>query len=94
MAVALLALHDAMDSARRSVLVVVICTMLQLSLFTLTMALVDVTAGITISPVLVEVGAEVTVPHAIHPRLVWDIFDRPPPGWGEVVAHRLVGSAA
>jgi hypothetical protein len=68
--VTLLALHDAMDSARRAVLAVVLRAMSQLPLLALTGALVDVVAGVACTFVLVEVGAEVAVPHVVHLRLV------------------------
>jgi hypothetical protein len=70
MAVALLAFHDVVDDAKGDVLAVVLRVTSQLSLFTLVMALVDVTVGVAVSLVLVEVGAEVAVPCAVHPRLV------------------------
>jgi hypothetical protein len=38
------------------------------------MALVDVTAGVVALPILIEVGAEVAVPRAIHLRLVGDVL--------------------
>jgi hypothetical protein len=56
MALALLALHDPVDAAWRTVLAVVVEVTSQLSLIALAMTLVDVAAGIVIAPVLVEVG--------------------------------------
>jgi hypothetical protein len=56
MAVALLTLHDAMDGARRSVLAVVVQMTLELPLFALAMALIDVAVSVATTPVLVEVG--------------------------------------
>jgi hypothetical protein len=76
-AVALLALHDAMDNTGRVVLAVVLRSMPRILLFALTVALVDVAAGVMCTPVLVEVGAEVVVPHAVHLRVVglfWSTF--------------------
>jgi hypothetical protein len=67
--VALLALHDVMDATGRAVLAVVLCTMLQFPLVALTVALVDVAAVIACASVLVEVGAEVSFPRAVLPRL-------------------------
>jgi hypothetical protein len=65
-AVALFAFHDAVDGARRVVLAVILRAMSHLSLLTLALELVDITAGVAVSPILVEVGTEVTVPRAIH----------------------------
>jgi hypothetical protein len=56
MALALLALHDPVDAAWRTVLAVAVEVKSQLSLIALAMTLVDVAAGIVIAPVLVEVG--------------------------------------
>jgi hypothetical protein len=55
-AVALLTLHDPVDAAWRTVLVIIVKATPQLSLPALAVALVDVTAGIATTPVLVEVG--------------------------------------
>jgi hypothetical protein len=55
-ALALLALHDPVDAAWRTVLVIVVEATSHLSLLALAVALVDVTAGIATTPVLVEVG--------------------------------------
>jgi hypothetical protein len=57
MAFALLALHDPVDAARRTVLDVVVEAMSELSLLALVVALVDVAASVVTTPVLVEVGA-------------------------------------
>jgi hypothetical protein len=54
-ALALLALHDLVDTAWRTILAIVVEAMSQLSLLTLTVTLVDVTAGIATALVLVEV---------------------------------------
>jgi hypothetical protein len=56
-AFALLALHDPVDSARRTVLAVVVEAMSELSLLTFTVALFDVATSVATTPVLVEVGA-------------------------------------
>jgi hypothetical protein len=63
-------LHDAVDSTRWAVLAVVLCMMPQHPLLVLTVVLVDVAAGVACTSIPVEVGAEVVVPHAVHPRLV------------------------
>jgi hypothetical protein len=55
-ALALLALHDPVDAAWRTVLVIAVEATSHLSLLALAVALVDVTAGIATTPVLVEVG--------------------------------------
>jgi hypothetical protein len=54
---ALLALHDPVDVARRTVLTVVVEVTSELLLLALAVTLVDVAAGIAIVSVLVEVGA-------------------------------------
>jgi hypothetical protein len=56
-AFAFLALHDPVDAAWRTVLVVVVEATSELPLLAFAMTLVDVAAGVTTSPVLVEVGA-------------------------------------
>jgi hypothetical protein len=56
-ALALLTLHDPVDSARRTVLAVVVEAMSELSLLTFTVALFDVATSVATTPVLVEVGA-------------------------------------
>jgi hypothetical protein len=48
---------------------VVLCTTSQLLLFALAMALVDVVAGVTGTPILVEAGTEVVILGSVHPRL-------------------------
>jgi hypothetical protein len=53
---ALLALHDPVDVAQRTVPVIVVDATSELSLLAFTMALVDVAAGVVTTPVLVEVG--------------------------------------
>jgi hypothetical protein len=53
----LLALHDLVDAARRTVLTVVIKATSELSLLAFTVALVDVAATVATTPVLVEVSA-------------------------------------
>jgi hypothetical protein len=55
-ALTLLALHDPVDAAWRTVLIVVVEAMSQLSLLALAVTLVDVTVGIVTVLVLVEVG--------------------------------------
>jgi hypothetical protein len=55
-ALALLAHHDPVDAAWRTVLAIVVEVTLQLSLLVLMVTLVDVTAGIATMPVLIEVG--------------------------------------
>jgi hypothetical protein len=57
MAFALLALHDPVDAARRTVLAIVVEATLELSLLALAVALVNVAASIMIAPILVDVGA-------------------------------------
>jgi hypothetical protein len=54
-ALALLALHDLVDTAWRTILSIVVEATSQLSLLTLAVTLVDVTAGIATALVLVEV---------------------------------------
>jgi hypothetical protein len=56
-AFALLALHDPVDAARRTVLTVIVEATSELSLLAFTMALVDVAASVATTLVLVEVGA-------------------------------------
>jgi hypothetical protein len=56
-AVTLLTLHDVMNDARRSVLVIVVQTTSKLPLFALAMALIDVAASVAATHVLVEIGA-------------------------------------
>jgi hypothetical protein len=53
----LLTLHDPVDAAWRTVLVVVVEATSELPLFAFAVTLVDVAAGVAITPVLVEVGA-------------------------------------
>jgi hypothetical protein len=55
-AIALFALHDPMDGARRAVLTIVVEATSKLSLLALAVALVDVAASVATAPVLVEVG--------------------------------------
>jgi hypothetical protein len=52
-----LALHDPMDGARGAVLAIVVEATLELSLFALAVALVDVEMSIATTLVLAEVGA-------------------------------------
>jgi hypothetical protein len=56
-ALALLALHDPVDAAWRTILAVIVKAMSQLSLLAFTVTLVNVAAGIATTSVLVEVGA-------------------------------------
>jgi hypothetical protein len=56
-AFAVLTLHDLVDAARRTVLVVVVEATSKFPLLALAVMLVDVAAGIATTPVLVEVGA-------------------------------------
>jgi hypothetical protein len=58
-ALALLALPDLVDAARRIVLAIVVEATSEFPLLALVVTLVDVTVGIAIAPVLVEVGAKV-----------------------------------
>jgi hypothetical protein len=51
-----LTLNDLVDAAWRTVFTIVVEAMVQLSLLALVVALVDVTAGIATTPVLVEVS--------------------------------------
>jgi hypothetical protein len=53
----LLALHDPVDAARRTVLVAVVEATLELPLLAFAVTLVDVAAGVATTLVLVEVGA-------------------------------------
>jgi hypothetical protein len=55
-AFALLALHDPVDAVRRTVLMIVVEATSELSLFALTVALIDVAPSITTTLVLVDVG--------------------------------------
>jgi hypothetical protein len=93
-AVALLALHDAIDSTRRVVLTVVLCAMPQLPLLALMVALIDVAWGITCTYVLVEVGTEVAVPRAIRPRLVGVVLVDHLMDGGEFAVRRSIRSTA
>jgi hypothetical protein len=52
-----LALHDPMDGARGAVLAIVVEATLELSLFALAVALVDVAMSVATTLVLAEVGA-------------------------------------
>jgi hypothetical protein len=56
-AFALLALHDPVEAARRTVLAFVVEATSELSLLTLAVALVDVVASVATASVLVDVGA-------------------------------------
>jgi hypothetical protein len=56
-ALALLTLHDPMDTTWRTVLAVVVEATSEFLLLALMVTLVDVTAGVSTTPVLVEVGA-------------------------------------
>jgi hypothetical protein len=56
MALALLALHDLVDVAWRTVHAIIVEVMSHLSLLTLVVTLVDVTTGIATTSVLVEVS--------------------------------------
>jgi hypothetical protein len=56
-AFALLALHDPVEAARRTVLAFVVEATSKLSLLTLAVALVDVVASVATASVLVDVGA-------------------------------------
>jgi hypothetical protein len=55
-ALALLTLHDLVDSAWRNVIAVVVEATSQLPVLALAMTLVDVAAGVAIASVLIEVG--------------------------------------
>jgi hypothetical protein len=57
MAFALLALHDPVDAALRTVLMVVVEAMSVLPLLTFAVTLVDVAASVATTPVLVKVDA-------------------------------------
>jgi ABC-type amino acid transport system permease subunit len=57
MAFALLALHDPVDAALRTVLMVVVEVMSELPLLTFAVTLVDVAASVATTPVLVKVDA-------------------------------------
>jgi hypothetical protein len=59
-AIAFFALHDPMDGARGGVPAIIVEATSKFSLFAVTVALVDVAAGIATAPVLVEVGAKAT----------------------------------
>jgi hypothetical protein len=52
-----LALHDPVDAARRTVLMVLVEATSELPFLTLAVTLVDVATGVAITPVFVEVGA-------------------------------------
>jgi hypothetical protein len=94
-AVALLALHDAVDGAGRSVLAIVFHAASQLPLFTLAVALVDVAANIVNTFVLVEIGVQVAVFCVVHLRLVGVVLiDLLLDGGGEVAPRWLIRSAA
>jgi hypothetical protein len=56
-AFALLALHDPVDAARRTVLAVVVEATSELPLLAFAVTLVDVAASVSTTPVLVEVRA-------------------------------------
>jgi hypothetical protein len=55
-ALALLTLHDLVDSSWRNIIAVVVEATSQLPVLALAMTLVDVAAGVAIASVLVEVG--------------------------------------
>jgi hypothetical protein len=57
MAFTLLALHDPVDAAQRTVLAVIVEATSELSLFAFTVVLVDVAVSVATTPVLIEVGA-------------------------------------
>jgi xanthine/uracil/vitamin C permease (AzgA family) len=90
----IVAVHDAVDSTGRSLLTVVLHAMSELPLFTFAMALVNVTASVKVSPVLVEVGMEVVVLRAIRPRLVRVVSIDLLLNGGEFVVYRSIGSTA
>jgi hypothetical protein len=55
-ALALLTLHDLVDSSWRNIIAVVVEATSQLPVLALAMTLVDVAAGVAIASVLIEVG--------------------------------------
>jgi hypothetical protein len=57
MAFALLALHDPVDAARRTVLPIVVEVTSKFPLLALAVTLVDVTTGVATALVLIKVGA-------------------------------------
>jgi hypothetical protein len=56
-ALALLALHDPMDAARRTILTVIVEVMPKFPFLTLAVTLVDVATGVAITLIFVKVGA-------------------------------------
>jgi hypothetical protein len=58
------------------------------------MALIDVITGVAVSPVLVEVGAEVAVPRVVRPRLVGVVLIDLLLNGGEFAVHRSIGLTA
>jgi hypothetical protein len=85
MAFALLALHDPEDDAPRTVLPVVVEATSKFPLLALAVMLVDVTAGVAVTPVLVKVDGW----RDIRSGLVDLLLDR-----GEPAMRRPIGSAA
>jgi hypothetical protein len=85
MAFALLALHDPEDVAPRTVLLVVVEATSKFPLLALAVMLVDVTAGVAVTPVLVKVDGW----RDIRSGLVDLLLDR-----GEPAMRRPIGSAA
>jgi hypothetical protein len=63
-------------------------------LLTLVVALVDVATGVTDAPVLVDVGAEVTILGTVHPRLIGVVLIDLLLDGREVVARRSIRSIA
>jgi hypothetical protein len=88
------ALHDAVDSVGTSVLVVVLCVTSQLPLFAFVMTLIDVTAGVAVSPILVKVGAEVVVLRVVRSSLVGVVLVDLLLNGGEFTVCRSIRSAA
>jgi hypothetical protein len=73
---------------------VVLCTTSQLLLFALAMVLVDVVAGVTSTPILVEFGMEVVILGSVHPRLFGVVLIDLLLYGGEVATRRSIGSTA
>jgi hypothetical protein len=67
MAVVLLALHDVVNNTGRAVLTVILRATAQLLLLTLTVTLVDIAAGFTSAPIVVEVVTQVARIDVVSP---------------------------
>jgi hypothetical protein len=88
MTLVLLALHDPVDAAQRTVLTVVVEAVPEFLLLALAVTLIDVAAGVAIAPVFVEVSTLVDGYRGFRSRLVDLLPDR-----GEPAMRRPIRSA-